>query len=287
MTGNTFCDMKKYIITLIAAVFAVVSVSAQDAERPEGVTTKKGYNVLPAAGDFALGIDATPLIKSVALGNNNTPSFGYDGKIYGKYFVADNRAIRFGIMMDIGSNLDRYAVANDTENVANPLNPYDTTFDTTNYSNTMVGIFGGYEWRRGYGRLQAFWGGEACLSFSTTKTTYEYGNPMTKMNQAPTTYLGNLNSRLISQKGSNGFSAGVRGFVGVEVFIARKISIGGELGLGFNYGTEGQITNTTESYNAAKDEIEQISMRNAGYNGGRAWNFGTDVSSNIFMMFHF
>ncbi len=280
--------MKRYIITLIAAVVAVASVSAQKAERPEGATTKKGHNILPTKGDFALGIDATPLIKSVALGNNNTPSFGFDGKIYGKYFVAPNRAIRFGILMDIGSNLDRYAVTNDYEIVTNPLNPYDTTFDTRKYSNTTVGIFGGYEWRRGYGRLQAFWGGEACLSLSTTKTTYEYGNPITAINQTPTTWgLGNPSSRPVSEKGSNGFSAGVRGFVGVEVFIARKISIGGELGLGLNYGNEGQITVTSESYSVDKNGVEQISRRNNGYNGGHAWQLGTDVSSNIFMMFHF
>jgi hypothetical protein len=288
-------DIMKRTIIILTAVFCVVSASAQNAERARGVETKKGYSILPAAGDFAIGIDATPMLGYAAglFSGGSAPAFGFDGKIYGKYFLEDNRAIRFGLSLDVDSELKRFKVADDAAIQANPLDINASTFDTRNIANSSFGLFGGYEWRRGYGRLQGFWGGEAGFSIFNAKTTYEYGNPMTDINSSPSTVTnwdngtsGNYSSRLLEHKGSNGFSAGLNGFAGIEYFFARKMSIGGEVGLGVNYSNSGQKTNRTQSYNSATNTVEEITTREVN-GGNRVWEIGGNYYGSIFMMFHF
>jgi hypothetical protein len=115
---------------------------------------------------------------------------------------------------------------------------------------------------------------------------------MTEVNQTPTSIdwntltPGRFGSRPLDRKSSTGLTAGARGFAGVEYFFARKMSIGAELGFGFLYGNSGQTTTTTQSFNAATNRIDRITAR--GNDGGsRKWNFNTEYSGNIFLMFHF
>jgi hypothetical protein len=287
--------MKKTIITLLAAALCVVSASAQDDQRDKGTETKKGYNILPAAGDFAIGVDATPFLEyGIGLFSGaNAPTFtGYEGNIYGKYFLQDNQALRFGLNLNFRGTLDRYKVRDDAETMSNPLNPDATTFDTRNVTNSGFGLFAGYEWRRGYGRLQAFFGGDAGFGVYTQKITYKYGNPITDLNQRPTsaTWLGgaaNLGTRPLYTKGSNAFSLMARGIAGVEYFFARKMSLGGQVGIGFDYSNSGQGLTTTETYNAAKSQIEEKTLRDGTNGGQRSWELDTNLSGNIFLMFHF
>lgn len=301
--------MKKTIITLLVAVCCVVSVSAQNAERTKGIQTKKGYNILPVAGDFAIGIDATPLLMYAGgmFVPTMAPSFGddytytngtnsYKGSIFGKYFLEDNQAIRLRMLINVGSTLNRFKVVDDEETANNPLNPNATTFDTRNVSLSQFGLYAGYEWRRGYGRLQAFYGAEIGVDFTINKTSYEWGNPMTDLNRTPTSVnwettpdptVGSPAERNLNVKGGNGFGMQIGAFAGVEYFFARKMSVGGQVSLNLRYANTGQSTITTQTFNNATNVIDEITKRNGTDGGNREWSFKTPASANLFMMFYF
>ncbi len=114
---------------------------------------------------------------------------------------------------------------------------------------------------------------------------------MTEANQTPTSnpdWAGTAtpNQRPLSNKNTN-FSAGVRGFAGVEFFFARKMSIGLQTGLGVRYAFTSQTTGTYQVFDTAMNRIDERTRRVDGYNGGNNWDFNSDISGNIFLMFHF
>ena len=169
--------MKKVLLAVFVTLLCVTVASAQKDQRDKGTDTKKGYNILPAKGDFALGISANPFLNygtSLLSGGSPAPTFnGFGGRIYGKYFTRDNQAFRFGIGLVANGNQQRGKVRNDEayENDSS-LTPDDDVhlFDKMNTSNTDVTLFVGYEWRRGYGRLQGFYGVQAGLDFHISTT---------------------------------------------------------------------------------------------------------------------
>lgn len=284
--------MKKTIITLFAAVCCVAAVSAQNSDRANGTLTKKGYNILPAAGDFAIGIEASPILEyGIGLFSGaNAPDFqGYNGNLYGKYFLEDNQAIRARVMLNVGSTLNRYKVRDDEAIFADPLNTEASTFDRQTVNTSGFGLYGGYEWRRGYGRLQAFYGAEAGFDFTVYKTKYDWGNPMTQENPAPSSnpaWANPSSTRTLNTKGGNRFGMQVGGFAGVEYFFARKMSIGGQLSLDLRYETVGQATTTTQTFNNTTNQVEEKTTR-ADNGGSRSWSFTTPVGGYLFLMFHF
>ena len=67
--------MKKSI-TILAFAFGITGAFAQD------LTSKKGEPILPEAGDWAIGIDATPFLNYAGnffgkTTNNNAPTFNF------------------------------------------------------------------------------------------------------------------------------------------------------------------------------------------------------------------
>lgn len=277
--------MCKKLVLFLVAVCCVMPVAAQEAERTKGTETKKGYNVLPVKGDFAIGADATPFLQyGINLFNGgNAPEFGYNGSIFGKYYVRDNQAVRFRLKIGVTSQLVRTSVMDDND----PENPNPSTSDSQETNQSSGGLYGGYEWRRGYGRLQAFFGGEAGIDFFSEKINYKYGNAMTPENPAPTNGYGfDPTERPLNQKLSNGFGFGLGGFAGVEFFFARKMSIGGQVGFNLAYSSAGKSTTTYESYNATTGRVEKMTRASA-IAGWRVWDFSTNLSGNIFLMFHF
>ena len=92
--------MKRVIFSIAIMIGIAVAATAQDNTVSNStVTNKFGHAILPAAGDFALGIDAVPFLKYLGNMNNNSaniaaPSFdAYTGRIYGKYFLNEKTAV--------------------------------------------------------------------------------------------------------------------------------------------------------------------------------------------------
>lgn len=284
--------MKKLTIFLMAVLFAAVA-NAQ----VEQVTSKNGLDVMPEAGQFAIGFDAAPFLGYVGdffnnTSNNNLSATYVDNnsglQLYGKYFLSESQAIRGRLRLNQNTVQQVNRVMMDGQNQTN------IEVEDELVSNTFtVELGGGLEWRRSKGRIVGVYGAEANIGMSTSGSTYTYGNEITADNQNPTTTT-NFNSgsssraasRMVSARGANTFSIGARGFAGVEYFVAPQISLGAEFYLGIAYRGTNRSQVVTEEFNPATQEVVEITDVDAG----TLTNFGintADYGGAINLMFHF
>src|SRR5690554_3874708 len=163
---------------------------------------KKGQEILPQQGDIGIGFNAVPMLdlvfnsmRYVSIMGNSAPtavnvaagSVTYahnNNQITGKYFLSDLTAVRvrFGVNTLAGTfinpveNADiRYQASLGTaDDIAAAT--LITVNDELKFSKTHVMSAVGYEMRRGYGRLQGYYGGEFGLGVTSAKEKVEYGN---------------------------------------------------------------------------------------------------------------
>ncbi|MBA3683465.1 MAG: hypothetical protein H0W73_20210 [Bacteroidetes bacterium] len=267
--------MKKSI-ALVALAFGVTSAFAQD------LTSKKGEPMLPEAGDWAIAIDATPFLNYAGnmfgkTANNTAPTWNFltsNQIITGKYFKDASMAYRASLRIGLTSDKERKMVQDRAAAAASSptANGYPAAEamkeNVWKHSNTVIGLSGGIEKRKGKTRLQGFYGGEVGVFANMSKEKFEYGNSLAATSSASTNVnvdptddgfggsgnigtpaIGGLigSARATEIKHGTVFSFGVRGFIGAEYFILPKISIGGEFGWGLGISSVGKTTTTWES----------------------------------------
>ena len=183
--------MKK-IITSLMALSLMFSASAQDGEV---LKNKNGTAILPIAGDWGLGFNASPALNYVGnlLGSSgmNSISSVWDNSfnaISGKYFKDANTAYRGQLRIGFSS-------------------AKDDSLTTT--SNAIV-LAAGIEKRRGYGRLVGYYGGDVTIGLTGGKDSYDYDATFSS-------------PRLIEEKQSGTFGFGLLGVAGVEYFVLPRI----------------------------------------------------------------
>jgi len=286
--------MKKLMILSLGTLLAT-GVAANAKENPTrkiGTLNSKGMSILPEAKDFAIGIDATPFLNYIGnvftSGVNNAPTFnGLNGALSAKYFLTDKTAIRAKLIMNFSNNQDEFTVADDYRIANNPLDVNATTVDYRDFRNSNIELRLGYEMRRGYGRLQGFYGGEVIVGTRKNVTDYTYGNKMTALNQTPTSAWGNGNSRPVEEVSNTTLNLGLGAFAGVEYFIAPKIAIGGELGLSlYTNNTTKLGSSKYETFNYATNASQTIEDRWNQY-GNSSRGISTVTTGSIFLHFHF
>lgn len=262
--------MKKKVL-FVAAIFTATFGMAQD------LTSKKGETILPEAGDYAIGFDANPFLNyfgNMFNSQNNSAfsaNFTNGQAITGKMFTDANNAYRFGVRVGINTSTDNFFVQE-----AGSTDPTDLVEDEVKSTSFALNLSFGKEMRRGNTRLQGFYGAEGMLSLGSSVTKYEYGNDIEDL-QPDTTRPVELNP-------GTTFGVGARGFVGVEYFIAPKISIAAEYGWGLMISTTAEGENTTES-NTAANGVEENTIDTGSSN---AFSLDTDVSGgSIKVLFHF
>ena len=289
--------MKKLIFSISLCLIVGFASMAQDAEVNNPVlTNKRGVAILPQAGDFALGIDASPLLdyagNFLSQSSSSTPTFdGFKGSVFGKYFIQDDRAIRARVLLGASSQTRKAFVQDD----AKPTETNYTLEDVFKVSQTNVALGIGYEFRRGKGRVQGFYGGEALLGYSSSKYKYEYANGITssRWNPTSTNFNGNVSTsgsivtRDTERKNGTTFSIGAGGFLGVEYFFAPQLSIGGEFALQINCELTGKSETTRESWNTSNNRVETITTKGSGTRNASNIGLNTIASGGIFLMFHF
>jgi len=257
---------------------------------------KRGVYLLPQAGDFALGVDATPVLRylgNIFNSSGNYPPLvkGVDQTIYGKYFLQDNRAIRARLSLNFSSDENKGVVRNDVKFLDDPESTA-TLFDVEKSTGFDVELGAGYEFRRGNGRVQGFYGGEAIFGFSSGKTKYSYANRITEDNPYPTSYdfYGNLDyynwTRDTEYKPGYTFSFGLGGFAGVEYFFAPQMSIAGEFGLGFYLSMAGQGQWTWEGWDPIEDARQVKTEKYSEWNSS-SLGVVTIPTGKISLLFYF
>ena len=282
--------MKKITLLLVLALCTFMYANAQEGGDDEFVS-KRGVNILPEAGDIALGINGIPIISY--FGNtfngtaNNAASFNFTdatNTIYAKYFLDDATALRVKLRIATGKVTDREFIMKDSVPI---YDPQVNVEDFQHVSTTNVTLNIGYEIRRGHGRVQGFYGGEFMFNYGSALTTYEYGNSYTNdfINPNTTNFGANVTTtgRVLENKAGKTLGVGLGGFIGVEYFFAPKISVGGEFGWGFALNNTGDGEVIEEQWTGL--EVEEVPLPGGG---GSAWGVDTDNAFGaIFLMFHF
>ncbi len=286
---NSLSIMKK-ITVLICALFLVGGIFAQEVD----MTSKRGEKILPEQGEMALGIDAMPILgffgdmfNGYNLGNN--AAFGFinglyaNNVIYVKYYLEDQVAIRGALRLGYTNWIDQEFVTANQE-VPDPL---VQVTDKNIFNSTNIGLGADYLMYRGKGRVQGYFGGGAFINYSAWTDKYVYGNQMTTEYQSPAywDFAGGLqrtgSQRLLKQYNNLDLGLTVRGLIGVEYFFAPKISIGGEMGLGFNLSRDGGYQ-TIERWTGTEREVVTTKRAVDSFIG--IDNF---TSGSMFIMFHF
>lgn len=241
--------MKKSFLT-VALILGSATTFAQE----------KQY--LPEAGDWAIGIDAAPLLNYFGNfiggnGLNTAPAWGFptwNQTISGKYFVTKDMAYRASIRLGFGSQKGSQMV--DQDGVAAPTYPNlpATVEDSYKAGGSSIGLAGGLEMRKGSGRLIGFYGAELGLNFASNNASYTYGNAMTTTGATTTDFGSNIETdtygnaaRVTESNSGMSTTIGVRGFIGAEYFILPKMSIGGEFGWGLGLQSDGASSMSMES----------------------------------------
>src|SRR5690606_16934597 len=234
--------MKKRLL-FVAAAFAATATFAQD-----GLTSKKGEAYLPEAGDWAIGIDANPLLNYVgnmANQGNNTGVlragwFGGvpEGTIYGKMFKDEKTAYRAMVRIGFGSSKSGQVVNLFSDSIAMSQNNTTEYVNETKNSGRQITLGFGLEKRRGNTRIQGLYGAQALIGFGGSSTEYTYGLGMS--NSSVETINGTaINAGYGAERDlkiDNGstFFFGLQGFIGVEWFFAPKVSLGAEYSWGLS-----------------------------------------------------
>lgn len=295
----------KIKILLASACMMLASTAYVDAKKPE-------KNYLPEAGDVTIGINAIPFLDYLGncfsdAGNNTIDANKIGGipsviglnnptmSIFGKYFLTDQTALRLNVGIGINSTTKSAYVTDDAAVAEDPLS-VDLVEDTYKLRESGMSVAIGYEWRRGGKRLQGFWGGQAILAHSNNKHFFGYGNAITEINQNPTSInwtsapslsdnIGG-NSRLLMQSDGRSWTYGVGGFVGVEYYIAPKISIGCEMSLNLLWTTGGKKYQKSERFNPDFNEVQE-NIRWTGKSDS-GFRFGTEnIGTSLFVAFSF
>lgn len=275
--------MRKTLL-LLALAFGTTCAFAQD-----GMTSKKGEPILPETDDWALMIDATPVMNylgNMVNGNlnNASPNWMYPGTplaITGKMFKDEKTAYRGMIRLGFGSTTMNNYVQDDVAVAADPLSTSKVN-DSWKAAYNQIVLGGGLEMRRGKTRLQGFYGGMLMIGLGGSKDTYTYGNGYTQTNTTPTSTTwtptissGPAASRTLTDKNGSTFMLGVRGFIGAEYFIFPKMAVGAEFGWGIGMSSTGEGEMTTESWDATGNVVKTTTTKT-----GKSSTFGIDTDIN-------
>lgn len=296
----------------LLCLFSTVALQAQDTAAPkktkkekkvklltepqEPLRAKNGQLILPEKGEIGLSMNVIPFFlwfgNSFNASTNNT--YASRGRFFntlgttvvmGRYMISDNTAARLSFGMSIlDVNQTRY-VRFDGSN-----DPEEQVADTRTGGDGNYVLSLGLEKRRGKGRLRGYYGAELLLRFRTRGAyEYTYGNKYTATNISPTSTswgsnIINSQRRILSEQTSVTLGVGVRPFVGIEFFVAPKISIGGEFGLAMVLNGRFKSDRTIEHYTGGS-----ISSRREEEIAGES-DFSVNLDSNsgaIFMNFYF
>lgn len=279
--------MKKFALTLLVA-FAVITVT-----NAQELKSKSGVPILPEAGDYAIGIDASPIFdffgnmikinSGAAFADPSSWDFvnnsaATNQAIWGKYFVEEKTAYRLNLRINKNSQTTKTMV---DDALGAALN--DTFVDVAKKSYYNIVLGAGIEKHRGKGRLQGLYGAEVLIGFGKGAVGSE--NEKYKYEEALSANFGAGYSRPLKLKQGTTMGIGVRAFVGVEYFFAPKISVGGEFGWGAMLSKTGKGKSENETWNGTA-VITKETESDAG------WGGETDIDTDnlngcINLIFHF
>ena len=272
--------MKKLLITAALASTSIFA-GAQD------MMSKRGTPILPEAGDWSIGADATSLIQyfgnlfTDANNDNSSLNSQVPQTLVGLYVVDENTAYRMKLRIGFGSDKMNNMVLDD-----NSTDPTATVTDELKMSGTNFTIGAGLQKWRGKGRLKGIYGAEAGIGIGSSKDTYTWGNALTAANPDPTSTdwsnmsEGPMTTRITDSKSGSTFSINVNAFIGAEYFFAPKMSLSAEYGWGLLFSSTGEGEDTYETFNGT-------SVTTTTAKTGKSSSMNLDVADIGSIVLHF
>lgn len=324
---------KTIVAASLLMVFSITAFAQEDCKESSCATynndtaalikNKKGRYILPKKGDIALGFNAIPVfdfflnsLNYVGSGKSNPNDAGslvgytssganFNNQITGKYFLNAHTAIR----ARLGYNTQSGSITNPVQNAVDMYqalqsgNPNDIQAasqekvkDAYSFARSNITLSGGIEKRRGYGRLQGFYGAELGIGFMKSNSNVNYGNAFSSQYESQYTSswspsgVSTLNPNAVIINPATGgqsrnldttynslITVGLRAFIGVEYFIFPKISISAEFGWGYAISWKQDYSVTNETYfngqNGPADVVQTT-------NGPSATTRGFQVDNN-------
>lgn len=288
--------MRKTVL-FAAAISAATAVTAQTGE----ITSNRGENWLSQDGDWGLTIDATPFISYAGnlfngTANNSVPSWisastwdpydwanGGDEGAFGsvtravigvKKLKNANTAFRGRLRLGFYSHKETELVTDQTPGAS----AGSQVEDVTKWGGNTIQIGVGLEKRVGSTRVVGVYGADLNFGIAGQKKTFEYGNA-----------IGNTpddgGRRITEEKQGGALMVGLNAFVGVEWFVAPKVSLGAEYGWGLMLASKG--FNNSEYEVGANAPDGTLSSEESGT---KVNDFGVDTNNNgvsINMNFYF
>jgi hypothetical protein len=282
--------MKNIIILGLLMLF--INVKAQEpaaTTTATGPVSKSGVAILPAAGDFAIGIDALPYINFMGNIFNNTDDQSlnpYSTNLYLRYHLSETDAIRVIVSVSDYASISRVYVQDDAARFADPTSQAFVEDKTTSYV-TDLNLNIAYQKSRGYGRLRGIYGAHVNCNIYDYSREYQYGNDFTAANTAPSTHFGNLDERDVETKNGTQLTLGLGLLGGIEYYFMPKACIGFEIDLGYGFSYNGQGTRKTEQFLGLN--VVEMDKPNTpsgvnyrGLSSSRVTNY-----NGLYVMFHF
>jgi len=266
--------MKKSIFTTVFTVIVSFAIAQEKV-----LTNKTHTPILPTEGTWALGIDASPFLNYAGglIGGDAAVAPSFNGTtFFGKYFLQDNKALRFGATINSWTNsvitFEHKAGSITAEIIEN----------VWKRSSASANFFFGYERRIGTTRLQGFLGTQGNLGIGSAgiKHTYTYGNALS-INYT------HWDWRPLFEKPGIRFSIGASAFAGVEYFIAQGISLGAQIGYGASFDMNGKRSVEEEMwvFNPWPTQGGRVQKRTVETSSHNAFNFG-NFGGGINLIFH-
>ena len=243
--------MKK-ISLAFTILFLTFQSYSQDSPTQE-LLNKKGQRILPDSGNWAIGFDVVPFLKYAGnlfhSNGDSTSDFSlrYPLAVTGKYVVSTKLSYRAGLRLGFGGVTSDSLVGKDGS-----TNPNEKVSNETKEKSTNIYLSGGIEKRIGQAhRVTGIYGVEATFILQSHKTAYTYGNPLNTNDQQ--------DFHITEVKDGTKVGFGIRGFIGVEYFIASKLSLSAEYGWGPAIISQGRgsIEKEVVDGNETKSEIEE------------------------------
>jgi hypothetical protein len=242
--------MKTIKITITLLMLGQLSLRAQ--------TVTEDY--LPKAGNFALGVDATPFFNYIgnmfngtntAPGNSNTLDLS-SSAIYGKYYIMDKMAVRAILAISGIHHKDEAYVRDDAAFYLDPLSNKELIDTRTNTNNAYFASFAIQKFI-GERRLRGFMGMQILFGYQSITDKNSYANPMSDLNPMPSiapTLSGytTANERPLEVRSMNSSRIGTGLIAGIEYFIFPQLCMGGEISLNAIYSRNGQLYTKSETF---------------------------------------
>lgn len=298
--------MKKYFSIICLSLAISPWLMAQD-----------GNSVLPQKGDWAVSINAAPVLQYIGQlfngtnGNavinrfggqpylNNDVTTGNFGvinplvSVSAKYLLTDDIALRLNAGWLYTYDDDKFYVQDDAARLENPIST-KRLIDTRIVRGNGVSLMFGAERRVGKKNIQGVFGGGVLYANQVGSRKFMYGNIMNQDNQSPSIAVGGAtvpagfsSARVLESRIANSLSyLGAVAFVGVEWFVSSKISLGGEVNIAAVYRFGGNTYTTIEGYNTLSMQVEEWTDLTAPTSSG--FSFGTgNIGGNLSLNFYF